>query len=148
MQKQATIVGLFFSLLVSHVVEAQGSYDRSADASNVTYAYADVLRVDPVYDSVRRDDLRESCSDQQVVHEGPDDSKSSAIVEHKVDKKSGGGASETEQNCRMVRGAQHQEKNIIGFDVEYRFRGEVYISRLAYDPGDKLKVRVSIAPAQ
>jgi hypothetical protein len=30
--------------------------------------------------------------------------------------------------------------------VEYRYRGEVYMSRLDYDPGERLRVRVSVTP--
>ena len=36
-----------------------------------------------------------------------------------------------------------QERRIVGYDVEYRYRGEVYMSRLTYDPGDRMRVRVS-----
>jgi uncharacterized protein YcfJ len=35
----------------------------------------------------------------------------------------------------------------MGYDVEYRYRGEVYVSRLNYDPGERLRVRVSVTPA-
>jgi hypothetical protein len=35
----------------------------------------------------------------------------------------------------------------VGYNVEYRYRGEVYMSQLSYDPGDRLRVRVSVTPA-
>ena len=49
-----------------------------------------------------------------------------------------------ERQCRPVDGGYQQR--IMGYDVEYRYRGEVYMSRLDYDPGDRLRVRVSVTP--
>ena len=34
-----------------------------------------------------------------------------------------------------------------GYDVEYRYRGEVFVSRLDHDPGDRLRIRVAVIPA-
>ena len=39
-------------------------------------------------------------------------------------------------------------RQLIGYDVEYRYRGEVYMSRLDYDPGERLRVRISVTPAR
>lgn len=44
--------------------------------------------------------------------------------------------------------AASSQRKAIAYDVEYRYRGDVYSSRLAYDPGDRLRVRVSVAPAE
>ncbi|HXP00884.1 MAG TPA: glycine zipper 2TM domain-containing protein [Luteibacter sp.] len=52
----------------------------------------------------------------------------------------------TETRCRDVSTVSEQRR-IAGYDVEYRYRGEVYVSRLNYDPGERLRVRVSVAPA-
>lgn len=52
----------------------------------------------------------------------------------------------TETRCRDVNTVS-QERRVIGYDVEYRYRGEVYLSRLDYDPGERLRVRVSVTPA-
>ncbi|GAA0709954.1 uncharacterized protein YcfJ [Dyella sp. SG562] len=61
--------------------------------------------------------------------------------------RSGGGEYEsTETHCRQV-SAVSEQRRIMGYDVEYRYRGEVYVSRLNYDPGERLRVRVSVAPA-
>ncbi|MBS0570615.1 MAG: glycine zipper 2TM domain-containing protein [Proteobacteria bacterium] len=40
------------------------------------------------------------------------------------------------------------QRKVVAYDVEYRYRGDVYRSRLAYDPGDRLRVRVSVTPAE
>jgi len=59
----------------------------------------------------------------------------------------GGGTYEgTQTTCRNVSTVSEQRR-IMGYDVEYRYRGEVYVSRLNYDPGERLRVRVSVTPA-
>ena len=35
---------------------------------------------------------------------------------------------------------------MVGYDVEYMYKGEKYMSRLPYDPGNRLRVRVSVTP--
>ncbi|MDF4025393.1 glycine zipper 2TM domain-containing protein [Luteibacter sp. PPL201] len=52
----------------------------------------------------------------------------------------------TETRCRDFSTVSEQRR-IAGYDVEYRYRGEVYVSRLNYDPGERLRVRVSVSPA-
>ena len=52
----------------------------------------------------------------------------------------------TERHCREVAGAS--QHHIAAYDVEYRYRGEIYMARLVYDPGDRLRVRVSVTPAE
>lgn len=39
------------------------------------------------------------------------------------------------------------EQHIAGYEVQYRYRGEIFVSRLSYDPGSKLRVRVAVSPA-
>lgn len=51
------------------------------------------------------------------------------------------------RRCRIVE-EPREEQRIAGYNVEYRYRGEVYMSRLDYDPGDRLRVRVSVTPAE
>jgi uncharacterized protein YcfJ len=52
----------------------------------------------------------------------------------------------TQRHCRQVGGGAGP-RHVVAYDVEYRYRGEVFTSRLAYDPGDRLRVRVSVTPA-
>ena len=54
---------------------------------------------------------------------------------------------DTVTRCREVR-AISEQRRVMGYDVEYRYHGEVYVSRLNYDPGERLRVRVSVAPAE
>jgi len=149
---------------------------------NVRLVYADVLRVDPIYDIVRVEQPREECYDTEVAHQGGryENTTTGTIVGaliggalgNQVGKGDGrkaatiagaviGGAvgreadandnpsrsyRGTETRCRVVNSG-YDERRIVGYDVEYRYRGEVFFSRLGYDPGEKLRVRVSVEPA-
>jgi len=41
----------------------------------------------------------------------------------------------------------HQEQRIDGYNVVYRYNGQKYSTRMPYDPGKSIKVRVDIRPA-
>ncbi|MEO8010408.1 MAG: hypothetical protein ABI650_02060, partial [Dokdonella sp.] len=53
----------------------------------------------------------------------------------------------SEARCRTV-DERVSERRIVGYDVQYRYRGDVYMSQLDYDPGERLRVRVSVTPAE
>jgi len=54
----------------------------------------------------------------------------------------------TQRRCRTVTGSAPGPRHVVAYDVEYRYRGEVFTSRLAYDPGDRMRVKVSVTPAE
>jgi uncharacterized protein YcfJ len=156
-----------------------GPYARES----VNYGYADVLRVDPVYETVRYREPREECYDEQVTvrERGGGDPTGGTVagaiigglignqvgsgsgrraataagaiiggsVGHNVDRNNGGPDrvyNDTERRCRVV-DVEREDRRIAGYDVEYRFKGDVFVSRLDYDPGNKLRVRVAVSPA-
>lgn len=47
-----------------------------------------------------------------------------------------------EERCRMV---DNWTRNITGYDVVYRYKGNEYTTFLPYDPGPNLKVRVNVS---
>ena len=49
--------------------------------------------------------------------------------------------------CRTVYRTERAQQ-IIGYDVSYSYNGSVYTSRMDYDPGSTLRLRVNISPAQ
>jgi uncharacterized protein YcfJ len=145
-------------------------------AANVHYGWAEVLRADPVYGTVAQPP-RQECYPQTVTREdnnhtggtvlgaivggvlgntvGKGDGRKAATVAGAV---AGGAIGNrvsaahdqpytTQQTvCRPVNYAPQQQ--IVGYDVEYRYRGDVYMSRLPYDPGERLRVRITVAPAE
>lgn len=147
-----------------------------AQPANIHYGWAEVLRVDPVYAVVNQPPPQE-CYPQTVTRQddnhtggtvlgaivggvlgstvGKGDGRKAATVAGAV----AGGAvgnrvsaahdrSYTTQQtvCRPVAGYAPPQQ-IVAYDVEYRYRGEVYMSRLPYDPGERMRVRISVAPA-
>ena len=146
----------------------------SSDGS-AHYGWADVLRVDPVQGVTRTNVPRQECYNQPVVtHEGGNnavgtvlgaviggvlgstvgkgDGRKAATVVGAV---AGGAIGNQASNGRDYEGTQTQcrdvntvseQRRVIGYDVEYRYRGEVFMSRLDYDPGERLRVRVSVTP--
>ena len=47
--------------------------------------------------------------------------------------------------CRQVR-VPKELRRTIGYDVDYTYRGSKYRSRLAQDPGRRLRIRIGITP--
>ena len=90
---------------------------------NVTWAWAQVLRASPVYRMVQVPTSEQRCT--------PADPTAS-----------GHGAQE---NCRTVP-VLYQERRLVGYDVEYLYKGEKYMSRLAADPGARLRIRIAVVP--
>jgi uncharacterized protein YcfJ len=154
--------------------------DDAAAPDNAKVAWADVLRVDPIYDRVRTSNPREVCDDVPVERRvdngnraagtvigalvggvlgstvGKGDGRRAATVAGAV---VGGAVGNNaargedryidgiERHCRVVDDGV-EENRVVAYDVQYRYRGDVYMSRLNYDPGDRLRVRVSVEPAE
>jgi uncharacterized protein YcfJ len=51
-----------------------------------------------------------------------------------------------QRQCNTVSDYQPQQQ-LEGYDVTYRYGGQVYRTHLPYDPGSQLLVRVNVAPA-
>ena len=92
MNRKLALTAALVALLAVSVSKAQANRDGGAE--NVTYDYAQVLRVEPIYEIVRT------------------------------------------------------ERQVVAYDVEYQYKGEKYMSRLPYDPGNRLRIRVSVMPEQ
>lgn len=138
---------------------------------NVSYAYADVLRANPTYDIIRTTEQREECvelpapaADAAAADDAVADAASTAVA---VDLATNGNgsdngegavtlvanqlsdvdvASPARRDCRMVE-AVREDRRISGYDVEYRYKGQLYMSSMDHDPGNKLRIRVTVAPA-
>lgn len=51
-----------------------------------------------------------------------------------------------EQRCDNVNNV-HYEQRLSGYDVTYRYHGQLYHTQTQYDPGDRIPVNVSVSPA-
>ena len=160
--------------------------DHSVVAEPAHYGWADVLRVDPVYDANVKAPPYEECYEEQVIEPASaetDNGKRAGatvlgaiiggIIGHRFGKGDGrkaataagavaGGVlgnnlgSGEPSNApkyttrRLCPGddVANNSRRVVGYDVEYRYRGEVYTSRMSSDPGDRIRVRVSVTPAE
>ena len=155
-------------------------------AESTHYGWADVLRVDPIYDPTEVETApHQECFDEQTPPPSPPahaDTRAGgtvvgAIIGGVIGNLFGRGdgrkattvagavaggvvgnniasandaraemapAPPVQRHCREVPAQGH----IVAYDVEYRYRGEIYMARLAYDPGDRLRVRVSVTAAE
>jgi len=113
-------------------------------AENVRFDYAQVLKVEPVYQVLRATRMEERCDPAEI-----EPGKLSKIVgvvagavKGAVGKKP---ASSDAANCDTVP-VEREFRRPIAFDVDYVYRGAKYRSRLPMDPGNRLRVKVSLTP--
>lgn len=59
----------------------------------------------------------------------------------------GGPALRTTERCD-VRYRDSFVERIDGYDVTYEYAGREYVTRLPYDPGERIRVRVDVTPAE
>jgi uncharacterized protein YcfJ len=73
----------------------------------------------------------------------------SRVVSAVKDKLVGGATREEREagltNCRMAP-VVREYRRPIAYDVDYAYKGSKFRTRLAQDPGNRLRVRVSITP--
>ena len=147
-------------------------YAAPAVPENVSYGYAQVLRADEVTEIVRTRTPEESCDGVEYRQSGQTTGGTvigalvGAALGNQVGKGDGrkaatvvgavaGGAignniarnkAEAEaRGCRIVE-VEREERQVVGYDVEYMYKGEKYMSRLPYDPGNRLRIRVAVSP--
>lgn len=112
-------------------------------AENVRFDYAQVLRVTPVYQTLRATTVEQQCDPE----EGKTDSRLQRVlgtVREALGRERDPKPS-TGENCRPVP-VEREFRRPIAYDVDYVYKGNRFRSRLPEDPGNKLKVRVAVTP--
>lgn len=117
---------------------------------NVRIEYARVLAAEPVIQTLRATAMVERCDPVSPVDEEPGRRGLSRVVgavrdvltpeEEDAGADGGPGA-----ECRMIP-VEREFRRPIGYDVDYVHRGVTYRSRMPYDPGNRVRVRVSVTP--
>jgi hypothetical protein len=130
-------------LLAAPLARAQASSPEVViPQENVRYDYAMVLDVDPVYQVLRTSRLEQVCD----VRKRPASSGLARVVVAVKDKLGGASADADEfENCRMEP-VVREFRRPIAYDVDYVYKGSKFRTRMARDPGNRLRVRVSITP--
>ncbi len=111
---------------------------------NVRFDYAQVLEVSPIYQTLRATRMERVCDAKQ-----PSGNGLSRVVSAVKDRLTGGTTREEREagltNCRMAP-VVREYRRPIAYDVDYVYKGSKFRTRLAQDPGNRLRVRVSITP--
>jgi len=150
--------------------------EQGSSHGHVTYDYANVISVNPAYDTYHT--MEQQCDDagyQRVQNDTTGSTIAGALMGGVIGNwvgRGGGRAAATvvgavaggaignsvAQNsnpgyyqpgaCRMVDVSHDDDRRPAGFNVEYNYKGDVYVARMPYDPGNRIRVRVSVVPAE
>ncbi|HYD78710.1 MAG TPA: glycine zipper 2TM domain-containing protein [Paucimonas sp.] len=69
-----------------------------------------------------------------------------AIIGDRVDNSNTPTATVAEQPVRQCRMVEQWESRTTGYLVTYEYRGHTYTSNMAYDPGERVKLHVTLTP--
>ena len=127
---------------------------------NVRIEYAQVLHAEPVYQTLRATSMVQRCEQstpvepaaaprrglsrvvgavKDVLTPAPDNDKDKDADKDEAE------ATPAEGDCRMVP-VEREFRRAIAYDVDYVHKGVKYRSRLPFDPGNRLRIRVSVTP--
>jgi uncharacterized protein YcfJ len=113
---------------------------------NVRMDYAQVLQVEPVYQTLTATQIQQQCDGVPVPSPAP---KGLSRIVGKIkalgSRSADATAATPNRDCRMVP-VERKFRRPIAFDVDYIYKGMKYRSRLPNDPGNRLRVRVSVTP--
>jgi uncharacterized protein YcfJ len=144
--------------------------NRVVVVENVRYDYAQVLNVEPVFQVLRATRTEEHCEPVSTrtldpVHVVVDDEEKGRLGRLWTSVRRIFGAEEEAmaadavgneeevvrrdalltRNCKVVE-VGREFRRPIAYDVDYVYRGTKYRSRLPDDPGNRLRIRVSVTP--
>lgn len=121
---------------------------------NVRTGYAQVLRVEPVYQTLTATRMEQRCNGEVVPPEDRPHGLSRIVGAVKdalgadKDKEAAAAAAQPQAagaDCELVP-VERKFQRPIAYDVDYVFRGMKYRSRLPYDPGNRLRVQFTLTP--
>jgi len=124
-------------------------------AENVRFDYAQVLRVTPVYQTLRASSVEQQCEDSRfsrafgAVKDAltREDKPERDGDKNSKDDKGGTDPKDPKDpaKCRPVT-VDREFRRPIAYDVDYVYKGAKFRSRLPEDPGNRLRIRVSVTP--
>lgn len=126
------VVGLLLAL------PAVAQQVRVLPVENVRVGYAQVLRVEPVYQTLHATAVEQDCKQPGAL------TRMAQAVKGAITR-DGHKAGDAKPDCETTT-VQRTYRTPIAYDVDYIYKGMKFRSRLASDPGNLLRVRVSITP--
>jgi uncharacterized protein YcfJ len=116
---------------------------------NVRTGYAQVLRVEPVYQTLTATRVEQRCDGEVVPPKDRPRGLSRIVGAVKDALGSGEEAAEpaphADPDCQRVP-VERKFRRPIAYDVDYVYKGMKSRVRLPYDPGNRLRVQVSMQP--
>lgn len=111
---------------------------------NVRFDYAQVLGVRPIYQVLRTTGTARVCD---LRRENPPGTVSRMVgaVRNRMGRAPEAKADGEDVNCRM-QPVEREFRRPIAYDVDYVYKGSKFRTRMARDPGNRLRIRVSITP--
>jgi len=200
MTKTLLVAGVLCSLSMPLAAKNHHkSYNKHNSRNHVSYDYAKVMNVNPVYETYKVNHPVEHCYDERVPVSNKTAKRNGsytneiiggvigAAVGNRVGKRGGGSARDVATVVGAVLGAsvandiekrgsrnrsnqrsEHYSHNntayktvqycelqdsyttkreVVGYDVAYRYNGQVYHTNLERHPGQKIRVQVAVKPA-
>ena len=135
-------------LLLVAIAAPACAQETVVQAENVRTEYAQVLRAEPVYQVLHATGMVERCGQSSPVDAGDERrgiSRVVGVVKDVLTPERGPVATGADGGCRMVP-VDREFRRPIAYDVDYVHKGVRYRSRLPYDPGNRIRVRVSVTP--
>jgi len=114
------------AFLTAPLAHAQGSSIQVE--GTIRTEYAEVLRVEPVYLPAPEPEQSAHCAPMLQIDPAQTP------------------RADTGADCIPLQSGQQQSGAQVLYDVDYVLRGVKYRSRLPYDPGNRLQVRLSVTP--
>ncbi|KLD77874.1 hypothetical protein Y886_13305 [Xanthomonas hyacinthi DSM 19077] len=154
------MAGLFACVAVPAWAQDNEARNRVVVIENVKLDYAQVLNVEPVYQTLRATRIEQQCDTVELPAPAPaqpeDDSRLNRLMDSVKDLFSrrrdapvpvaaAPAPPSSGRNCRTIE-VGREFRRPIAYDVDYVYKGTKYRSRLAEDPGNRLRIRVSVAP--
>jgi uncharacterized protein YcfJ len=117
---------------------AAAQQTRVLPVENVRVGYAQVLHVEPVYQTLHATAVEQDCKPAGTL------SRITQAVKGVIGR-DGHKEADARQDCQPTT-VHKTYRTPIAYDVDYIYKGMKYRSRLASDPGNLLRVRVSVTP--
>ena len=113
-------------------------------ANAVEYrAYAPVLNVEPIVETRYEPVTRRVCTEPDAT--AREFSEVASTIGEDIRRQAR--LWQQQHRCRNVT-EQRAREHITGYRVTYRYGGEIETTRLSYDPGERMPVKVSLSPMQ
>lgn len=114
---------------------------RVLPVENVRVGYAQVLHVEPVYQTLRATAVEQDCTPPKP----PSTLTRMAQAVKGAITRDSHKATDKQPDCQPTT-VQKTYRTPIAYDVDYIYKGMKFRSRLASDPGNMLRVRIAITP--